>query len=119
MEKLGIDLKLLVVQIVNFVLLLFILKKVMYKPILEAIKKRKEELDLVEKQKNDIENSKKDLEIKQKKIISDALNEKDDILKNAKREAEAGKKRIIEKANMEAKELLQGTKRQIERDSRK
>ena len=109
MEKLGIDLKLILVQIVNFGLLLFILKKVLYKPVLESIKKRREELEANEKEKGVIEKAKLEL----------VLKEKEEILKNAKREAEAGKRKIIDKANRESKEILQGTRRQIERDQKK
>src|SRR3989344_5871246 len=102
MEKLGIDLKLIAVQIINFGLLLFILKRVLYKPILEIIKKRKEELEGIEKTKEDIEKAKSNLVVEEKKILTDAQNQKEEILKNARRDAEAEKRRIIEKANRES-----------------
>src|SRR3989344_4517131 len=95
MEKLGIDLKLILVQIVNFGLLLFILKKVLYKPVLEYIKKRREELEANEKEKGVIEKAKLELVLKEKKILADTLKEKEEILKNAKREAEAGKEKLL------------------------
>lgn len=119
MEKLGIDFKLILVQIVNFVLLLFILRKVLYKPVLDMIKRRRVEVDAMEKEKAELGKSRQDLEKREKEILIKAQKEKRELLVSAKRELEAERRKIIEKANSEAKEILQGTKRQIERDKRK
>jgi len=59
MEQLGIDPLLILVQIINFGLLLFILKKVLYKPVISAIKDREEKSDKLEKQYQEIEELKK------------------------------------------------------------
>ena len=44
MEALGLDWKLLVAQMVNFGLLFFVLKKVLYKPLIKAILQLPEEV---------------------------------------------------------------------------
>ena len=44
MEKLGINLNLLLVQIVHFLLLLFILNKLLYKPIFDLFDRRKQRI---------------------------------------------------------------------------
>ncbi|MBU2632677.1 F0F1 ATP synthase subunit B, partial [Patescibacteria group bacterium] len=41
-KQFGLDPVLLVAQIVNFLILLFILKKLLYKPVLELLKKRED-----------------------------------------------------------------------------
>lgn len=119
MEKLGIDFKLIVVQIINFGLLLFILKRVLYKPLLEVIKKKNEETASIDKGKQDLEISKKSIEEKEKEILLKTQKERKDLLLSAKREIESERKKIIEKANLDAKEILLGTKKQVERDKRK
>ena len=43
MEKLGIDPFSIGVQVVNFFLLLFVLKKFLYKPVVDMIKKKEQE----------------------------------------------------------------------------
>ena len=49
MEKLGIEPVLLAAQIVNFLVILVVLQKLLYKPILGMLEKRKREIT---KQKN-------------------------------------------------------------------
>jgi|SRR3989344_6870861 len=119
MEKLGIDPLLIAVQIINFVLLLIILRKVLYKPVLTAIKNRQKELNDIDVAKYEIEKSKQEMERKEKEILANAQKEKRELILAAKREAEAERKKILEKANNQAKEILSGTKRQVERDLKK
>src|SRR3989337_2314560 len=45
MESLGIDLKLIIIQIINFGLLLFLLTKFLYKPILRILDERKNKIE--------------------------------------------------------------------------
>jgi F-type H+-transporting ATPase subunit b len=44
MDKLGIDPKLLLAQLVNFTIIMLLLKKFLYKPILDMLEKRKKEI---------------------------------------------------------------------------
>lgn len=44
MEQLGIEPQLLLAQLVNFLIILFVLSKLLYKPILGMIEKRKKEI---------------------------------------------------------------------------
>ena len=57
-EKLGIDWRLLIIQIINFGIVLFILKKFLYKPVLALLEKRREQVvenvELNEKMKKEI-----------------------------------------------------------------
>ena len=119
MEKLGIDPLLIAVQIINFILLLVILKKVLYKPIIAAIKDRAKELEDIEKKSLEVEKTGKETEKKLAEILASAQKEKKELVLSAKREGEAERKKIIEKANREAKEILIGTKKQIERDRKR
>lgn len=119
MDKLGIDIKLILVQVVNFGLLLFILKKVLYKPVLDIIAKRRQEIEDIGHQKESLEKAKKEIAEEKKKILSDVREEKKDLLLNARREMEIERKEIIERANLEARDILRGTKKQIERDALK
>lgn len=116
MEKLGIDPLLILVQIVNFVLLLVILKKVLYKPILSAMKIRQRELEDSEKRAVETEKAKEELEREKRETLVRMQKEGNNIIAAAKRDAEAERKKILEKANRQAKEIVVGAKKQLARD---
>lgn len=104
LEKFGVDPILLVAQIVNFLIILFILKKFLYKPILELLNKRKITIKEGLKQAEEAR-------LKLEKII---IEEKQ-ILKNAQLQA----RKIIEDARQEsvdtAREIHEGSKKQTEK----
>ena len=74
MEALGLDVKLLLAQVVNFLLLWFILSRFLYKPILKMLddrkKKIKDGLDTAAK----IEKKLEDIQEKEKEIIKAATS---------------------------------------------
>ncbi len=85
-SKLGIDLKMIIAHTINFLILLFILKKLVYKPVLNLLEKRR---SMVEKSVHDaekIEERLTALEEERKKILSDASNTAMTIMENAKKE---------------------------------
>ena len=98
---------------VVFVLLVLLLKKYAWKPILTAVEKRnetiKEALESAEKAKKEMES----LTANNEKIITEAKKERDNLLK----EAREIKKQIIfeakEKANTEAEKIITIAKDQI------
>jgi F-type H+-transporting ATPase subunit b len=116
MEQLGIDGKLLVVQIVNFLLLLFILKKVLYKPLLTAIEKRQEKLAEIDRKSKSIAAETEKSEKDRKALLVKMESERKDILEKARLEAERKAKGILENANTKAKEVLKNASKQAERE---
>ncbi len=113
MKELGIDPKLLLAQLINFAILVFVLKKFLYKPIISMLDKRKKEIDdglkLAEKMKTEEEK----LEDKHRKVIEAARKEAKDIVDEAKKQAKTQTKEIIEKAHKDAGEVLAKAKEQI------
>ncbi len=119
MEGLGIDFKLLLIQIVNFLVLLFVLKKWIYKPFLKFLDDRAakihESLNASEKMRKDL----KDFETKKEEELL-ALKEKSQtILENVRLEALEEKKSILEKTTFEVKSMVETAKNQIESDRKK
>lgn len=119
MEGLGIDFKLLVIQVVNFLILLMILKKWIYKPFLKFLDDRAakihESLKASEKMRKDLKDfeAKKDAEMETLKEKSQA------ILENVRREALEEKKNILEETTDEAKLIVEAARTQIETDRKK
>lgn len=104
LAKLGIDWKLLIAQGVNFVVLLWVLKRYAYKPILRALEARTKK----------IEQGLKDAALSQEKLAASVEEEKK-VMAAAREEA----REILMKAETSAKErdtrMLEETKTKIDR----
>jgi len=98
-------------QVLNFAIILFVLKKFLYKPVLKVLDDRanriKDGLEAAEKNVKLHE----DLETKQDKIIKKAQIEADALVQQAKTEADQIVRQAQEKAKSEVKQVLQ-TERQ-------
>lgn len=114
MEKLGTDPILIAVQIVNFGLLLFLLKVFLYKPILKKIEERRQKLMTIDKERELLDKKILDFEEKRATIINTAKKERDQIIEEAKHLAEIERGKIIEKANLSTRDLLTKVSLQIE-----
>ncbi|QQS38436.1 ATP synthase F0 subunit B [Candidatus Woesebacteria bacterium] len=109
MEQLGIDLKVIVFQLINFGLLFIVLKKYLYKPVSnfldQRIKTLKENEDLhrgLEKNKQSMDEKLNSLNSSNKQklngLLKDAKLDIAKMKKNAEKEAKAEADRILSKA---------------------
>jgi len=119
MEKLGIDAKVMLAQIVNFVLLFIVFKKFVYKPFMNALKtqekKEKEALDKIqeyEKKEQALYNKKLDLE-------TDYEEKLKKMYAKMKKETSEAKRQILKEAQSEAEELRRHNLELIENDRTK
>lgn len=119
MEKLGIEPKILLAQVINFVILLFLFKKYMFKPFftkLEEEKKRGKDEETKLKQYD-----KKEKELLEKRATLDAEYEKK--LKatyaKMKMETDEAKSHILKEAQKEADELRRHTMELLEAEKKK
>lgn len=112
MDKLGIEPKLILAQLVNFAIIMFVLSKLLYKPILSMLDKRKkkiqEGLALTEQMK--VEEEK--MEVKKTKMIAEAKKEATMLIEEAKGHAKTEAKQILEAAHKEADEIVEKGKLQ-------
>lgn len=126
LEKLGINGKILLAQIVNFFLLLYILKRYLYKPVLEILQKREEKIKESLKNAEKVENKLLETEEKVKEQLAKASLEADKILESAHIDGEnhkndlliAAKEEII-KMQEEAKNQLRQEKNRLTEEVRK
>lgn len=107
MSALGIDLKLLLAQIVNFVVLFLLLRKFLYKPITKILDERKEKITQgikdAEASAAKLAKAEKDAD----KISEKAYEEANAILKSAKNEANQEASEIIKKATASAQKAAE------------
>jgi F-type H+-transporting ATPase subunit b len=114
-HKLGIDWKLILVQIVNFALLLFVLTILLYKPLLNVIKERKKNVDDAIKFIKDAELKVVEIEKLNKEKIAQAENRAISIINNAQQEALKVKNDILEQAKLKSSEIVKETNDLVER----
>lgn len=122
---LGINLNIFIAQLVNFVVVLLVLWKFAYKPIVKILDDRSKKIELCLFQANEVDARMKKLEIEQKEIIATAKREATLILEAAKQEAEARKLELISSAKkdveyvvIKGKEQLRSEKTQMLQDAK-
>lgn len=116
LSTLGIDWKLLIVQLLNFGILVVVLSVLVYRPILrllddrrERVRKSMEDAKKIENQRRDLEEFKTD---QMKKIDAECGK----FLEEAKHQAERVKKDIVGNAEKEAAAILAKAKQQLDEE---
>jgi F-type H+-transporting ATPase subunit b len=87
-NRLGIDISLLIAQIINFGLLLIILRKFVYAPIVARIEKDEHELRKAQELSKILEEKQRVFEVTKKKEVSEAKQRAQDIIEEAESIAE-------------------------------
>ncbi len=108
--KLGIDWRLLIAQIINFGILLFILHRFAYKPMLSMLEKRE---SMIEKSVNDakaIDEKLKTCEERVQEIGATARKDAASILEVAEKNAEQRRVQALEKTKEEVRGIVEQTR---------
>lgn len=109
----------LIAQIINFLLLVFILTKYAYKPLLEILEKRKNKIA------SDLESAEQDklmaakLKQEYETQLAEARSQAQAIVDKANKLAEQTKEEMIQQARQEHERLLKAAQEQIEREREK
>ncbi|OGG04467.1 ATP synthase F0 subunit B [Candidatus Gottesmanbacteria bacterium RBG_16_37_8] len=113
MEKLGIQPIPLLLQVINFLLLLLLLKKFLYAPILQMLKDRRkkieEGLEFGEKMKVEFDKSEK----KRSEIVNKGKIEAQKIVEEARKTAKKKEEELIDKAEKEAAEIIERAEKEL------
>jgi F-type H+-transporting ATPase subunit b len=114
LNALGVDWRILIAQLVNFFLLLFILKKILYKPMISFLEDRENKI------KKGLENAEKyeknliALDIDREKMFKETQKDAQKFINHAVQEGQVIKDEIITNARDESKKILAKTKLQVE-----
>ena len=113
MEKLGIEPSLLVTQIVNFTIMVFILGKFLYKPILKSLNERQKKieqgLEFTDKAKQEIER----IEERRQEVLNQAKKEAKAIIEDAKKDGRKLKEEILSDGKNEVAQLKQRLEKEM------
>lgn len=113
----GLNPILLGAQIVNFLIVFFVLKKFLYKPILEVLNKRKVTIKEGLRAAEDARVKLEKVVIEEKNILRLAQLQSKKILEDAKLESEAIAKKMGEDSRRQTEELLKDAREQIAKES--
>ena len=105
LKNFGIQPILLLAQIVNFTIILFVLKKFFYRPITKVLEDRKKRIEESLKNADEIEARLKKTEGKTAQILEEARAQAQNIIATTNSEAE----KIYEKASADARKLAEDT----------
>lgn len=112
-QAFGLDLKLLIANFVNFAILMFILYKLAYKPVLAFVHERKKKIEDGLRNAEEAHKTLTEVEIRKEQILSEARKEAQDILAQAKSRAEAQSKMALEASHHEAAAVLEKAQEQV------
>jgi F-type H+-transporting ATPase subunit b len=113
LKTFGLDWQLLAAQIINFLIILYVLKRFLYPPLFKVFKKREE---LVRESLQKSEESEKLLEQtkeQEKEIIKKAKTTADQLIKESREQAVDIVKKAEEDAKQKADKMLKDAKEQI------
>lgn len=118
-KQFGINPWLLGAQIINFIVVFFILKKFLYKPILETLEKRKEAIKQGIKNSEEANVLLEKMQEKEKKILKDAQTQARTILDAAKKESDHIISNSNETARTNTERVISQAKETIESEMKK
>ncbi|MDG1990595.1 MAG: F0F1 ATP synthase subunit B [Dehalococcoidia bacterium] len=114
--KLGFSLPGLITQIINFAILLVVLRIFLWKPFLKIIDDRNQKIKLGLEAAEQASLQANESQSESKKILDDARNEASQFITDTREMAEKLKIELEDKAKQDADVILQKAKKEIERD---
>lgn len=114
-SKLGLDWKLLLAQIIDFLILLWILKKYAYKPILGMLEKRRKTIEKGMADAKTIEERLAALEQEKGKVLAGAQAQAHAIVETASKDAAAYSAKSRDEAKAETAAIIADAKKDVER----
>lgn len=116
LKRLGINWHLFLAQIINFLILLFLLKKFLFRPLLNLLQKRTQIIENSLKKAQEIEKNLQEAQTQKENIILEARQLAQEIIKEAREEGERQKAAIVEEARTLAKRQIEEAQKVLEQE---
>jgi F-type H+-transporting ATPase subunit b len=114
LHTLGIDFKVLIAQIINFGILIAVLTKLLYRPILTMLEQRRKRIEESQKLAEEIDKKAAKMEEEMKHKRDQAKSEAAEIVGDAKSQAEKDREQILLAAAAESDRVKNEGREQIE-----
>lgn len=118
LKTFGFDPVMLVAQIVNFLIIFYLLKRFLYKPLLDMLKKRQDTIEESQKQAEEIRITLEKTLDQEKKILVKAQEEAKKITEAAREQALELSQEIQKNTKLQTEKLLKEAKEQIDQEAR-
>ncbi len=116
MEGLGINLSSLIAQLINFGLLLVLLRMFAYKPVMNMLDQRAEKIKESMDHAETVKKSAEEADVEVAKRIEEASHEGQKIIKQAMEAGEAARTKAMQQAKEDAKVLVEKARVEIQRE---
>lgn len=114
-----IDLKILIAQMVNFAIVLLVLYKFAYKPILKTMNDRTSKIEKGLKDAEEVGKKLQETEEKEKEVLANAKREAQAIIETAEKTAMKNKEELLAEAKKKSEEIVANTQKQLEEEKKK
>ncbi|MBI5019706.1 F0F1 ATP synthase subunit B [Candidatus Gottesmanbacteria bacterium] len=114
MDKLGIEPTLLGAQVINFLVILIVLQKLLYKPILTMLEKRKREIAEGVELTAKMREAEEKLKLSHEKALGKAREDALAIIEEAKKQAKETEKELVVEAHQQAEAIIARAKAEAE-----
>ncbi|MDZ7726312.1 MAG: ATP synthase F0 subunit B [Candidatus Campbellbacteria bacterium] len=114
--QLGIDWRLILAQLFNFILLLIVLERFVYRPVLKIIDDRRAQIEENEKREERLEKKLSGIDSMKEKVVSEANAEARKLREETLEQAEETKKHILATARKEAEALIESQRDSLKSD---
>jgi F-type H+-transporting ATPase subunit b len=118
-KQFGIQPTLLVAQIINFGIILFVLKKFFYKPITKMLDARRATIEQSLKNADEIETKLQQTEEKSAKIIAGSQQKAEQLLEDAKKQADTVTNNAMDETKKATEDMMQKAMEQIAAEKEK
>ena len=118
LNNFGFNPILFIAQIINFLIILFILKKLMYKPVLEMLKKRENEIKKGISNKEEADKLLTEAREKESQILQKAQVKANEIVDEAKNEAILLRKKNEEEIKKDTEKMVSEARLTIEQETK-
>jgi F-type H+-transporting ATPase subunit b len=119
LEQLGLNFKLVFIQLVGFLLLYWLLKKFLFGRVMEMIQKRGDEISGAYENNEKTREEVTALKLQYEQKLKEARQESETIIQNAIRQAEQTGQEIMEKTRREVLELKERGIAEIEQEKKR
>lgn len=114
MELVQPGLGLIIWMTLSFAILLWLLSKFAWKPIMKGLKEREDSIDEALNAANKAKEEMKELQFSNEQLLKEAKEERDNILRDARKVKESIIEEAREKANEEANRIVENAKESIQ-----
>lgn len=119
LKNLGFDPIALGAQIINFLIIFYLLKRFLYKPVMDMVNSRNDKIKLGIKQAEEAKLALENAVLEENKILVKARNQANEIVEEAKKQANEISEEASRQTKSQAERMILEAKQKIDDESRK